>query len=360
MRAALISQGSVSSQWTLEALKKYFDEVDDVNLKEIEINIGSKKESVIYKGKPLKQYDCIYAKGSFRYAPVLRSIVSNLPKTTVTPIIPDAFTICHDKLLTHQILQVAGIPMPMTYIATTSESGKRVLENMNYPIVLKFPQGTQGKGVMFADSFASANSLLDALNLLNQPFIIQEYIETDGSDIRAFVIGDKVVASMKRKAVKGEKRSNIHAQGIGEAIELDNYTKKIAIDAAKTVGADICGVDILESASGPKVIELNLSPGLQGITKATKIDVADKIAKFLLKSTIAFQKKDNKLDADKLLMDEGIENINTNNQIITTLDLRGNRILLPEIVTNMTKFSDKKDMIIEIKNKTLIIKEFKL
>ncbi len=360
MKIALISQGSVSSQWTLEALKKYFDIVEDVNLKEIEINIGSKNKSVLYNGKPLEKFDCIYAKGSFRYGPVLRSIVSTLPKTTYSPINSDAFTTGHDKLLTHQILQVAEIPMPMTYIASTSESAKRVLENMNFPIVLKFPQGTQGKGVMFADSFSSAISLLDALNLLNQPFIIQEYIETDGTDIRAFVVGDKVVAAMKRKATKGEKRSNIHTQGIGETVELDSYTKKIAIDTAKAVGADICGVDILESASGPKVIELNLSPGLQGITKATKVDVADKIAKFLFKKTCEMQKKDKNLDTDKLLLDEGIGNINTNNQIITNLDFRGNRILLPEIVTKMTKFSDKKDMVIEVKNGILNIKEFKL
>ena len=110
-----------------------------------------------------------------------------------------------------------------------------VLKKVNYPIIMKFPKGTQGKGVMVADSFAGASSLLDALDFLKQPFIIQEFIETDGSDVRAIVIGDKVVASMARRAKEDEKRANIHAGGKGEAITLDSHTKKIAIDTAKVL-----------------------------------------------------------------------------------------------------------------------------
>lgn len=359
LKAALISQGSTSSKWTYEAMKNYFDVVDDINLKDIEINIGS-KQPVLYLGENLKTYDCIYAKGSFRYAPVLRSIISLIPKETFSPINDNAYTIGHDKLLTHQLLQVAGVPMPLTFIATTSNAAKRILEKIKYPIVLKFPQGTQGKGVMFAESYASANSLLDALNILNQPFIIQEYIETDSSDIRAFVVGEKVIAAMKRKAIKGEKRANIHAGGIGEPIELDFYTKKVAIQAAKAIGAEICGVDILESASGPKVIELNLSPSLQGISKTSKIDVADKIAKYLYNKTIDQLGIEDKNDTKKILQDEGIDNLNLSNEIITKLDMRGNRILLPEVVTNLSKFNEDKEMSIKYKDKKLIIEEFKI
>jgi ribosomal protein S6--L-glutamate ligase len=359
MKAALISLGSTSSQWTLEAMKKYFDDVENIDLREIEINLGAKKNPVLYRGKPLPKFDCVFAKGSFRYSPVLRSIVSLLPKDTYTPIKYSSFTLGHDKLLTHQILQVAGIPMPLTYIATTSEAAKKILQNMKYPVVMKFPQGTQGKGVMIAESFASANSLLDALNVLNQPFIIQEYIETDGSDIRAFVVGDKVVAAMKRKAVQGEKRANIHAGGIGEPLELDNYTKKVAIETAKVMGAEICGVDILESASGPKVIEINLSPSLQGISTTTKVDVADKIGKFLFEKTKKMLNTDEG-DAKKMLQNEGISDMNSSKEIITTLDMRGERILLPEVVTKLTKFGDKKEMIIRASKKELNIKEFKI
>ncbi|MGM5484768.1 MAG: ATP-grasp domain-containing protein [Nanobdellota archaeon] len=358
MKAAIVSLGSVSSQWTLEAMRKYFDEVEDVNLKEIEINLGAKKNSVLYRGEPLGEYDCVYLKGSFRYAPVLRSIASLLPEKTYTPIQSSAFTIGHDKLLTHQVLQVAGVPMPETYIASTMEAAKRMLEKVNYPIVLKFPQGTQGKGVMFAESFASANSVLDALNALNQPFIIQEYIDTNGTDTRAFVVGDKVVAAMKRKSSGMDKRSNLHSGGAGEPCELDNYTKKVALDAAKALGADICGVDILTSVAGPKVIELNLSPGLQGIVKSTKIDVADKIAKALYARTQKISDEKKKKSTKEILKDQGIEDINSGQEIITNLDFRGNRILLPEVITQITRFNEKDDMVVKTEKGKLEIKKF--
>ena len=111
--------------------------------------------------------------------------------------------------------------------------------DVHYPIILKFPQGTHGKGVMVADSYAAASSVLDALDSLNQPALIQEYVETNGIDYRAFVIGDKVVASMKRVAQKDEKRANVHAGGSAEAVVLDAKYKKIAVDTAKCLNLDI-------------------------------------------------------------------------------------------------------------------------
>jgi hypothetical protein len=220
---------------------------------------------------------------------------------------------------------------------------------MNYPITLKFPHGTQGKGVMFADSFASASSMLDALETLKQPFIIQEYVETSGVDIRAIVVGDKVVASMKRKAVVGEKRANIHAGGKGESCVLDVHTKKIAIDTAKSIGAEICAVDMLESIKGPQVIEANLSPGLQGITATTEINVADKIAKFLYEKTKGFIEKDKKEGERKIFEDLGIPTIEKNvQQIVTNLDIRSNKILLPEVVNDIAKFNEKEDVVIKV------------
>ena len=108
--------------------------------------------------------------------------------------------------------------MPDTYVVSSIEAAKKILKQVKYPIILKFPHGTQGKGVMIADSFAAASSMLDTIESLKQPFLVQEYVETEGSDIRAFVVGDKVVAAYKRKAAIGEKRSNIHAGGKGEPI----------------------------------------------------------------------------------------------------------------------------------------------
>ena len=271
------------------------------------------------------------------------------------PIKPGAFTVGHDKLLTQLDIQQHKIPMPTTYIAATTEAAKKILKKVNYPIVMKFPHGSHGKGVMFAESYSSAASMLDALAALRQPFIIQEYVETSGADIRAIVVGNKVVAAMKRKAEFGEKRANIHSGGSGEPCELDTYTKNLAIKAAEAVEADICAVDLLESVKGPTVIEINLSPGLQGITQATKINVADKIAKFLFTKTKELAESGKKETTKDILKE--IEAA-PSNEIITHLDFRGNRILLPEVITNITKFTEKDEFSIKASKGELAVKKF--
>src|SRR3990167_3674544 len=251
MKAALISLGSKSSLLTGEAMKKYFDQVDILELKKVEIRLG-KESGIFYEGKALENYDCVYVKGSFRYANLLCSIASMLEgKVSYMPLPTGTFTTVHNKLLTHLVLQQHNIPMPRTYLSSTIETAKELLKRVNYPIVMKFPEGTQGKGVMFADSISSASSLLDALGALNQPFIIQEYIDTSGTDIRALVMGEKVVAAMKRKAQTEEKRANIHAGGVGEAVQLSPEAMAVAVETAQALGADVCGVDILEGSRGP-------------------------------------------------------------------------------------------------------------
>lgn len=358
MKAAIISLQSVSSKWVYEAMAKYFDKVDDINLKEVEINLGDKPRVIQWKGEPLETYDCMYVKGSFRYNALLRSIAALLDlNRTFAPIRPDAYTIAHDKLLTQLRLEKSNVPMPKTYVSSTPQASKKILEIVNYPIIMKFPEGTQGKGVMFADSFAAASSMIDALTVLKQPFIIQEYIDTGGVDIRAIVIGDKVVAAMKRKSQEGDTRANIHAGGLGETFEMNSIQKKIAIQASQALGAQICAVDMLESARGPVVLEVNVSPGLQGITKTTKIDVADKIAKFLYNKTKDLKQTGKISETKKVFAETGIEGAAPSQEFFTNLDLRGTRILLPEIVTNLTKFSEKDEVSIIAEKGKLTIKE---
>lgn len=290
LSAAVISLGSVSSDMLVEKLKKYFDRVEHINLKETEIRLGKKDFSVLYRGEPLPHFDCIYAKGSFRFVDLLRSIVAIERKRSYIPMTPESFTVCHDKLLTHLALQENNVPNPQTYLFSSVAAAKAVLASLLFPIVMKLPHGTHGKGVIFAESMESASSMLDTLHALKQPFIVQEYIETGGVDIRAIVVGDEVAACMKRKAAAGEKRANIHAGGSGEAIQLDEKATKTAIAAARAVGCDICAIDILKGPKGHTVLEVNISPGLQGITRVTGIDVADKMAKFLYEKTLAKQK----------------------------------------------------------------------
>ena len=356
MKAAIISLGSQSSKLTAKAMEKYFDEVDLINLKSLEVNLGTKNNVVLIEGKPIKEYSCIYGKGSFRYASILRALTSALSKNTYFPIKASAYTIGHDKFLTQIKLQEAGIPMPGTYLSSSVVAAKSLLERVNYPIIMKLPQGTQGKGVLFADSFAAASSILDTLVSLKQPFIIQEYVETGGTDIRAFVVGDKVIAAMKRRAQKGEKRSNIHAGGVGEPIVLDAYTKKIAVKAAKALGCDICAVDILEDIKGPIVIEVNLSPGIQGLMESTGKDVAEIIAKHLHKKTSEMQQVGKESSAKEIFEDIGTEK--TEKEIVTTLDFRGERVLLPNIISKMAGLQENIDYSVKVKKDEVKIKKY--
>jgi ribosomal protein S6--L-glutamate ligase len=334
--AALISLGSVSSKMTAKAMRKHFKKVDELQIKEIEIVLGQ-ENPVLYQGKTIANYDCIFVKGSFRYAAVARSITSLLYDSAYMPTEPGSFTIVHDKILTHIRLQSRSVPMPKTYLTATPSAAKELLKNLNYPIITKFPQGTQGKGVMFADSFAAASSLLDALESLKQPFLIQEYVETSGVDIRAFVVGDVVVAAMKRKAAKGEKRSNIHAGGVAESFEMSPSMKQVAVNTARAIGADICGVDILESVKGPVVIEANISPGLQGITESTGKDIAGSIAKYLFERTKEFRESGENPDAQDLLdeLETGTSDKESSiKTLVGPLDFRADRILLPKVAVS--------------------------
>lgn len=363
IKIAVFSLESKSSTWTVDALKKYFDVVDSINIKHVEVNLDSKNPQILVDGQPLSDYDCVYLKGSFKFLPLLTSIAHILEGKVYMPIIPSAFYAGHDKLLTQLVLQQQAIPMPKTFLAPTSKNAKLLLKQITYPIIMKFPQGTQGKGVMFADSYSAASSMLDALEALKQPVLIQEHIETGGVDTRALVVGDKVVAAMKRVAAKDEKRANIHAGGVGEPCILDEHTKKIAIKTAKAIGAEICGVDILEGHKGPMVIEVNLSPGLQGITKATGIDVADKIAQYLHETTASLHGEKRKVETDKLFEDLGIgtqaaPQQEVANEVITHLELRGERILLPKLVTTACKFKDDEDVIIKADSGKLTISRF--
>ncbi len=359
MKAAVISLGSESSLMIVEALKKYFDEVDNIQLKNIEVKLG-KEGGILYEGEELPYYDCVYLKGSFRFANLLRSISSLLEnKVPYMPIPSTAFTTVHNKLLTHLVLEQHSIAMPKTYISSTIDAAKKLLEKVNYPIVMKFPEGTQGKGVMFADSKESAASMLDALEALNQPFIIQEYVETGGTDIRALVVGEKVVAAMKRQAKPGEKRSNTHSGGIPQKVELSREAINLALKTAKALQAQICGIDILEGPLGPAIIEANISPGLRGIGSVSTVDIPDQIARFLYDKTKEVVQSKNK-EATNKAMKEIAADPKTEQEIISPLQFRGEKIILPPFVSQISGFDEHKEYSIKVKKGKLEVVEFSM
>jgi ribosomal protein S6--L-glutamate ligase len=290
MKLGIISLGGKSALKIREASKKYFNEVDILNLKNFEIQInGSLK--IVYDGEELKKYDCLYIRGSYRYALIARSITRALNKDVYIPIKPKAYTIGHDKFLTLLELQKEGIPIPKTHYASTTKVAKKILDKVDFPVMMKLSEGTHGKGVMIAESKKSALTILDLLEDFHKPYLIQEFIETKNtSDIRVIVSKKKVLAAYKRVAMKGEIRANIHSGGTRKYHKLTKEEEELAIRSAEAIGANICGVDIL-NAKNPSVIEINLSPAVAELKEICKIDVPDLIARELYNQTKKFKKR---------------------------------------------------------------------
>lgn len=192
-----------------------------------------------------------------------------------------------DKLRAHQLLARKGIGQPVTSYAHSARATDKLIESVGgAPLILKLTASTHGNGVLLAETKKAAEALINAFRGIGSDFLVQEFIkEAGGSDIRCFVVGDKVIAAMQRKAVKGEYRSNLHRGGSAEVIKLRPDERRLAVRAARVMGLDLAGVDILRSAHGPLVIEVNSSPGLEGIEQATGINVASKIIEYVEKDS---------------------------------------------------------------------------
>ncbi len=193
-----------------------------------------------------------------------------------------------DKLRCLQVLSKEGLGLPKTVFTNYSRNVEHVVESAGgAPVVLKLLEGTQGLGVVLAENQNAAQSVLEAFNGLKARVIVQEFIkESKGADIRAFVVDGKVVGAMKRQGKEGEFRSNLHRGGTSRIITLTKEEEETAIKAAETVGLGIAGVDLLQSARGPLVLEVNSSPGLQGIETTTETDIAGIIIQYLEKNVI--------------------------------------------------------------------------
>lgn len=199
-----------------------------------------------------------------------------------------AITRSRDKLRAHQLLARKGVGMPITSYAHSVDATDEIIQSVGgAPLIVKIIESTHGNGVVLAETNKAAESLINAFRSLNADILVQEFIkESGGSDIRCFVVGDKVIAAMQRSAKEGEFRSNLHRGGTAEVIKLKPEERALAVRAAKVMGLDVAGVDLLRSAHGPLVIEVNSSPGLEGIEKATGKDVAGAIIQYIEKDVL--------------------------------------------------------------------------
>lgn len=214
------------------------------------------------------------------------AVVSHLD-TMGVPVVNGATGIARsrDKVRCLQLLAAADLDVPRTVLATQQSSVRQLVQLVGgLPCIIKLLRGTQGVGVMLGNTLAEVETILQTFWGLGQDVCLQEFIaEAKGSDLRAMVVGDKVVGAMRRTARKGEFRSNLHRGGEGRPAKLDAHTRNVAVRAAKVIGLEVCGVDLLESADGPKVMELNSSPGFEGLEAATKKDIAGDIVRHALK-----------------------------------------------------------------------------
>lgn len=193
-----------------------------------------------------------------------------------------------DKLRAHQLLARKGIGMPVTGYAHSAKATDDLISFVGgAPLVVKIMESTHGNGVFLAETYKAAESVINAFRGLNADFLVQEFIkEAGGADIRCFVIGERVVAAMKRQAAEGEFRSNLHMGGSATIVKLAPDERALAVKAAKVIGLDLAGVDIIRSTHGPLVLEVNSSPGLQGIETATGKDVAGAIIEYMEKRSV--------------------------------------------------------------------------
>ncbi|MBK0079216.1 30S ribosomal protein S6--L-glutamate ligase [Kosakonia sp. S58] len=244
------------------------------------MNITPAASSIHYKGRQLPHYDAVIPRiGSaitFYGTAALRQfeILGSYPLNESV-----AITRARDKLRSLQLLARQGIDLPVTGIAHSPDDTSDLIDMVGgAPLVVKLVEGTQGIGVVLAETRQAAESVIDAFRGLNAHILVQEFIaEAKGCDIRCLVIGNEVVAAIERRAKAGDFRSNLHRGGQATVVEITPREREIALAAAQTLGLDVAGVDILRANRGPLVMEVNASPGLEGIEKATGLDIAGRM-----------------------------------------------------------------------------------
>ena len=286
MKIAVLSANSrlYSTRRIVEAGEERGHKMLVVDHSKCDLVIEKKKPQVYYRSEPLQGVDAIIPRIGASITFYGTAVVRQFEMMKVfSATESQALVRSRDKLRCMQIMSRAGLGLPKTVFTNYSKDVKGIIKHAGgAPCVLKLLEGTQGVGVVLAETYGAAESVLEAFNGLHARVIVQEFIEeAGGADIRAFVVDGVVVGAMKRQAKSGEFRSNLHRGGSATLIKLTEEEEKSALKAAEVLGLGIAGVDMLQSKSGPLIIEVNSSPGLQGIEAATRQDIAGSIIKYV-------------------------------------------------------------------------------
>ncbi|MAS24123.1 MAG: 30S ribosomal protein S6--L-glutamate ligase [Oceanospirillaceae bacterium] len=289
MKIGILSRGPnlYSTRRLVEAAQERGHEVEVLDTLHCYMNINSLEPAIHYKGRALKDFDAVIPRIGASITFYGTAVLRQFEMMGVYPLNESvAISRSRDKLRSMQLMSRKGIGMPVTGFAHSPDDIPDLIDMVGgAPLVIKLLEGTQGIGVVLAETRKAAESVIEAFLGLKANIMVQEYIkEAGGADIRCFVVGDKVVASMKRQAAEGEFRSNLHRGGTAAVVRISPEERATAVRAARTMGLNVAGVDILRSNHGPVVMEVNSSPGIQGIEEATGIDVASKIVMFIEKN----------------------------------------------------------------------------
>ena len=301
MKIAILSNGSAnySTKRLKEVAESRGHQVDIIKYKNCYVSIDDKNPKVMYKGNEVKGYDVFIPRIASHMTKYGTSVVRQLETSNPRAFFMNksiAITRARDKLRSTQLLAKAGVTIPKTVFSRNSTDIDNLLEEIGgTPAIIKLARGTHGNGVVLAETKKAAKSVLQAFYLTNSDgtnVLLQEFIkESAGTDIRAFVVGSQVVASMKRQSLDDDFRSNLHKGGLGEPIKLTTEEKRMAVKSAKAMGLLVAGVDLMRSNMGPLVLEVNASPGF-GIEKITYRDIASKIIDYIERNAKRGNKKD--------------------------------------------------------------------
>ncbi len=289
MKIAILSRNRrlYSTCRLVEACTKRGHEVRVIDILKCYIDIASDSPAIWYMGEQLEDFDAVIPRIGASVTHYGLAVIRQFEMMGVYCLTESiALGRSRDKLRALQLLSRKGIGLPKTSFAYNVHDAKELIKLVGgTPLVLKLCEGTQGRGIVLAETQKAAESVIEAFRELRAEFLVQEFIkEAGGADIRCLVVGDKVVAAMKRQAKEGEFRSNLHRGGSASLVRLSPEERATAIKAAKVMGLNVAGVDLLRSSRGPLIMEVNSSPGLEGIEKATTKDVAGMIVQCIEKN----------------------------------------------------------------------------
>lgn len=289
MKIAILSRNTrlYSTRRLVEAAKQRGHDVHVLDVLRCYMGITSRKPEIHYKGIALEDFGAVIPRIGASVTFYGTAVLRQFEMMGVYPLNESvAISRARDKLRACQLLSRKGIDLPITGFANKPDDINDLIKMVGgAPLVIKILSGTQGIGVVLAETQKAAESVIESFLDLKASVLVQEFIkEAGGADIRCFVVGEKVVAAMKRQGKEGEFRSNIHRGGTASLVTVTREERAAAVRAANTMGLNVCGVDILRSKRGPLVVEVNSSPGLEGIEGATGKDIAGAIIQFLEKN----------------------------------------------------------------------------